>query len=93
MRKVILLFPLFCVLIICINKQDLHAKQSDSLLFIVRIDDILSRNMTIFPRSIIPLQDTLSIREAKATWELMPHRLIEAVNANGFRKLPPSHAK
>ena len=65
MRKVVLLFPLLCVLNIYINKQVLYAKQSDSLLFIVRIDDILSRNMTILPRSIVPLQDTLSIRGAK----------------------------
>ena len=78
---------------ICIYEQGLYAKQSDSLLFIVRIDDTLSRNMTVPPRSIVPLKDTLSIRGAKATWELMPHRLIEAANANGFRKLPPSHAK
>ena len=83
MRKVVLLFPLLCVLNIYINKQVLHAKQSDSLLFIVRIDDILSRNMAILPRSIVPLQDTLSIRGAKATWGLMPHRLIEAANADG----------
>lgn len=59
----------------------------------MRIDDILSRNMTILPHSIVPLQDTLSIRDAKATWELMLHRLIEAANADGLRKLPPSRAK
>ena len=59
----------------------------------MRIDDLLSRNMTILPHSIVPLQDTLSIRGAKATWELMLHRLIEAANSDGLRKLPPSCAK
>ena len=83
MRKFVLLFFFFCLLSICMHGQNLYAKQSDSLLFIVRVDDILSRNMTILPRSIVPLQDTLSSRGAKATWGLMPHRLIEAANANG----------
>ena len=83
MRKFVLLFSFFCLLSICMHGQNLYAKHSDSLLFIVRIDDILSRNMTILPRSIVPLQDTLSSRGAKATWGLMPHRLIEAANANG----------
>lgn len=83
MRKFVLLFSFFCLFSICIHGQNLHAKQSDSLLFIVRVDDILSRNMTILPRSIVPLQDTLSSRGAKATWGLMPHRLKEAANADG----------
>jgi peptidoglycan/xylan/chitin deacetylase (PgdA/CDA1 family) len=83
MRKFVLLFSFFCLFSICMHGQNLYAKQSDSLLFIVRVDDILSRNMTLLPRSIVPLQDTLSSRGAKATWGLMPHRLIEAANANG----------
>jgi hypothetical protein len=39
--------------------------------------------MSILPRSILPLQDTLASRGAKATWGLMPHRLIESANADG----------
>ncbi len=83
MKKIVLLYPLLYVLTLCINLQELKANQSDSLLFVVRIDDILSRNMSILPRSILPLQDTLASRGAKATCGLMPHRLIETANADG----------
>ncbi len=83
MKKIVLLYPLLYLLTLCINLQELKANQSDSLLFVVRIDDILSRNMSILPRSILPLQDTLASRGAKATWGLMPHRLIESANADG----------
>ncbi|MDA0736870.1 MAG: DUF2334 domain-containing protein [Bacteroidetes bacterium] len=83
MKKIVLLYPLLYVLTLCINLQELKANQSDSLLFVVRIDDILSRNMSILPRSILPLEDTLASRGAKATWGLMPHRLLEAANADG----------
>ena len=83
MKKIVLLYPLLYVLTLCINLQELTANQSDSLLFIIRIDDILSRNMSILPRSILPLEDTLASRGAKATWGLMPHRLLEAANADG----------
>ena len=83
MKKIVLLYPLLYVLTLCINLQELKANQSDSLLFVIRIDDILSRNMSILPRSILPLEDTLASRGAKATWGLMPHRLLEAANADG----------
>lgn len=83
MKKIVLLYPLLYVLTLCINLQELKANQSDSLLFVVRIDDILSRNMSILRRSILPLEDTLASRGAKATWGLMPHRLLEAANADG----------
>ena len=83
MKKIVLLYPLLYVLTLCINLQELKANQSDSLLFVVRIDDILSRNMSILPRSILPLEDTLASRGAKATWGLMPHRLLEAANTDG----------
>ena len=83
MKKIVLLYPLLYVLTLCINLQELKANQSDSLLFIIRIDDILSRNMSILPRSILPLEDTLASRGAKATWGLMPHRLLEAANTDG----------
>lgn len=83
MKKIVLLYPLLYVLTLCINLQELKANQSDSLLFVIRIDDILSRNMSILPRSILPLEDTLASRGAKATWGLMPHRLLEAANTDG----------
>ena len=41
-----------------LDMQELKANQSDSILFVIRIDDILSRNMSILPRSILPLEDT-----------------------------------
>lgn len=76
----IVIFLLFCPL-----HQDTIQGQ-DSLIFVIRVDDILSRNTSILPRSIVPLQDTLASRGAVATWGFMPHRLFEAPNADGILK-------
>jgi hypothetical protein len=54
-----------------------------SLKFVIRVDDILSRNTTILPRSIEPLQDTVAARGGVITWGVMPHRLIEGPNLDG----------
>ncbi|TVQ10385.1 MAG: DUF2334 domain-containing protein [Balneolaceae bacterium] len=54
-----------------------------SLKFVIRVDDILSRNTTILPRSITPLQDSIAARGGVITWGVMPHRLIEAPNLDG----------
>jgi peptidoglycan/xylan/chitin deacetylase (PgdA/CDA1 family) len=54
-----------------------------SLKFVIRVDDILSRNTTILPRSITPLQDSVAARGGVLTWGVMPHRLIEGPNLDG----------
>jgi len=55
----------------------------DSLLFIIRVDDIQSRNTTMVPRSIIPFETAVQQRGGKVTWAVIPHRLIESQNVNG----------
>ncbi len=59
----------------------LHAQ--DSLIFIIRVDDIMGRNMTYLPRSIQPFEEMVNQRHAKITWAVIPHRLIEPANQNG----------
>jgi len=82
MRKLLL----FLIILIFSPSSQESLKGQDSLIFVVRIDDILSRNTTILPRSIRPLQDTLASRGAVATWGFMPHRLFESANADGNLK-------
>lgn len=53
------------------------------LKFLIRVDDILSRNTTILPRSITPFQDTVASRGGKVTWGVMPHRFLETPNLDG----------
>jgi len=55
----------------------------DSYPFVIRVDDILSRNTTILPRSITPLEDTVSARGGVITWGVMPHRFLESANNDG----------
>lgn len=54
----------------------------DSLVFVIRVDDIYSRNVT-YPAGILPFQYAAEQRGAKVTWAVMPHRLIENMNLNG----------
>jgi predicted deacetylase len=65
----------------CLLRQDLHAQSAppadDEILFIIRVDDILSRNQTFMPSSIIPLQEVAERAGAVVTWAVMPHRLLE----------------
>jgi len=56
---------------------------SDSLIFVIRVDDILCRNTSILPRSIKPFEAMAEERGAKVTWAVIPHRLIEASNSDG----------
>ncbi|MBN2396056.1 MAG: DUF2334 domain-containing protein, partial [Candidatus Atribacteria bacterium] len=59
----------------------------DSLFFCIRVDDILSRNMTYLPRSIFHFQDTVAVRGGKVTWAVIPHRLIESQNEDSVLAL------
>lgn len=56
----------------------------DSILFVIRVDDILSRNVTTLPRSIKDFQFAVEQRNAKVTWAVIPHRLIETQNFDGI---------
>jgi predicted deacetylase len=53
------------------------------LIVVLRVDDVLSRNTTILPRSIAPFQSAVEQRGGKVTWLVIPHRLIETANNNG----------
>jgi predicted deacetylase len=48
----------------------------------IRIDDIQSRG-TQMPRSILPFAAMVSRHNAKITWAVIPHRLIESQNQDG----------
>jgi predicted deacetylase len=71
---------LFVVLILMLSNFNLGA---DKYYFVIRVDDILSRNTTILPRSITPFEEAVSAKGAKVTWLVMPHRLIEPTNDDG----------
>lgn len=62
----------------------LHAQ--DSLLFVIRVDDITSRTTAsqYMPRGILPFQDMAESRGAVVSWAVMPGRLLEpGVNTGG----------
>ncbi len=71
------------LLIIAFCQVSLSFAQTESLKFIIRVDDILNRNTSILPRSIVPFQDSVESRGGKVTWGVIPHRLIETANADG----------
>lgn len=70
------------IALIC-SLTELAYAQTENLKFVIRVDDILSRNTTILPRSIIPLQDSIASRGGKITWGVMPHRFLETPNLDG----------
>lgn len=55
----------------------------DSLVFVIRVDDIQSRNTSYLPAGITPFQTAVEQRGGKVTWAVIPHRLIEGMNTNG----------
>ncbi len=73
MRKLFLILILF----------SFTAFAGDSLVFVIRVDDIQSRNVSISP-GIFPFQRAAEQRGGKVTWAVIPHRLIEAMNNFGF---------
>ncbi|MCH8523964.1 MAG: DUF2334 domain-containing protein [Balneolales bacterium] len=77
--------PRVCILLLMLlslfpAKQSHAQLPSDdgSFLFIVRVDDILSRNQTFMPSSIIPFQEAAETAGVPVTWGVMPHRFLEA---------------
>lgn len=55
----------------------------DSLTFVIRVDDIQSRNVSYLPAGITPFEDAVEARGGKVTWAVIPHRLIENMNTSG----------
>ncbi len=67
----------------------------DSLLFVVRVDDITSRS-PIMPRGILPFQNMMESKGAVVSWAVMPARLAEpGVNTGGElgRQLRETHSR
>ena len=75
MNKRLILILLTVLTVTCFSQ--------DSILFVIRVDDILSRNVTTLPRSIKDFQMAVEQRNGKVTWAVIPHRLIETQNHNG----------
>jgi predicted deacetylase len=61
-----------------------HLAAAVPFYFIIRVDDIMSRNTAFLPRSITPFQDTVESRGAKVTWAVIPNRLVEPENKDGL---------
>jgi len=72
----------YCITLIVMLMLSL-AQAADSLMFIIRVDDILCRNTTVLPRSIQPFESVVAARGGKVTWAVIPHRLVEAANQDG----------
>lgn len=60
--------------------------QPQKLIFLLRVDDIMSRNTAILPRSLTAFEQAAESRGAKVTWVTIPHRLIESANQDGKLK-------
>lgn len=60
-----------------------EVRDTTRLRFVIRVDDILSRNTSILPRSIEPFQQVVEERGGVVTWGVMPHRFIEGPNLDG----------
>jgi len=73
MKKITLLFLFFAGVIF----------GQDSLYFLIRVDDIQSRNTVMLPKSITQFQNAVNSRGGKVTWLVIPHRLIEDQNLDG----------
>ncbi|MBK7868063.1 MAG: DUF2334 domain-containing protein [Ignavibacteriales bacterium] len=55
----------------------------DSLTFVIRVDDVQSRNVSYLPAGITPFENAVELRGGKVTWAVIPHRLIENLNLSG----------
>lgn len=67
--------------------QAWQAATDDTLRFVLRVDDIISRNQTLMPNSIKPFQEMAESRGALVSWAVMPARFTEAnVNRAGVMR-------
>lgn len=71
---------LFLLLLISFNSLLSQPK----LVFVIRVDDILSRNTSMLPRSIMDFGDAVKDHGGKVTWAVIPHRLIESQSSDGL---------
>ncbi|MCX8010842.1 MAG: DUF2334 domain-containing protein, partial [Ignavibacteria bacterium] len=69
------------ILILSLLTTQLYSQSK--LLFVIRVDDIMSRNTTVLPRSIKPFEQIVESKGGKVTWFVIPHRLIESTNNDG----------
>lgn len=80
LEKVINMSKTFAFILLLLIVSNISAQ--DSLIFITRVDDIMNRNTSILPRSIVPFENLANARIAKITRVVIPHRLIENKNQN-----------
>lgn len=71
----------FILLFLAVFAANQYAQ--DSLVFIIRVDDIYSRSTTYLPQEITPFQNMVQSKGGRVTWAVMPHRLIESMNFSG----------
>ena len=69
----------YLILFLILFSSNTSLLAQDSLIFVIRVDDILNRNTSILPRSIKPFEKVVNQRNAKVTWGVIPHRLIESI--------------
>jgi predicted deacetylase len=77
------LHPLFPLVLALIFLLPAPAHPQGRMVVVLRVDDVLSRNTAILPRSIDPFEQAAAARGAKVTWVVIPHRLIESTNTDG----------
>ena len=78
MRRLKILLALILILMTGIlNAQD-------KIYFVIRVDDIQSRNTTMVPRRITDFETMAENHRALVTWAVIPHRLIESQNNDGI---------
>ncbi len=70
------------LLLLCFLSLAPVAAAQDSLLLVIRVDDILSRS-SISSRSLVPFEQTVEQRGGKVTWAVIPGRLTESQNRDG----------
>ena len=71
------------------------ALAQENIYFVIRVDDIQSRNTVMLPRTLTGFQKAVENRGAKVSWAVIPHRIIESQNTDGevVRDLKASVAK
>ncbi len=75
--------PRALALLLCVAAiPSVSAQVQDSLIVVVRVDDVQSRS-AITPRGIAPFEAAVEARGGKVSWVVIPHRLEESQNADG----------
>ncbi len=68
--------------LLCVLSLVPTASAQDSLLLVIRVDDILSRS-SVSPRSLVPFEAAVEARGGRVTWAVIPGRLTESQNRDG----------